>query len=400
MFLIDWQTVATDAALDRLRTLAGTGNEPSNETLRPIVAATLAHAGGLPVSDTEWSAADCTSACTRLLHEATGAALRRRYAATRALPGCDLGPGGAGLDRLLAGQERIAVNRASEHELLPLPVLGPVTAARTIESRRHGGRFGAPADIAARVTGVNASGAERLSLMLDFSEHAVAKPYTGDFDADFGNLLQRQSSDSAADRLLDTVEMLAAMTAGDPHPYTRLGRRRTDLPQPSAKLPAGVKADSVEILEDESYLPRMQALLTKASDRIDVAMFFMSLIGDKHPNRKLLALLADAHGAGRAVRVLLDRDSEDDPYGSRTINAPAIAFLKDQGVPVRTDTTDNLLHSKFVVIDGKLSVIGSHNWTSGSYFRYHDTSLAIGSADFAQGLKVRFDTLWDAGVEP
>lgn len=69
-------------------------------------------------------------------------------------------------------------------------------------------------------------------------------------------------------------------------------------------------------------------------------------------------------------------------------------------MPVRTDTTENLLHSKFVVIDGTRAVVGSHNWTSGSYFRYHDTSLAVDGEDFAGSLKARFDALWQAGSEP
>ncbi len=400
MFLVDWQTIATDDALDRLRNLAGSGDQPSNQALRPIVSAVLASAGGLPVSPSEWSKAECTSACVRLLHEATGAILRRRYGARSALPGCDLAAGGAGLDRLLTLKERVPVNRASEAALEPLPVLGPVTAGRSIESRRREGAFGAPADIAERVVGVNTSGAERLSLMLDFSEHAVSASYDGDFDADFGRLLKRQSAGDAAGRLLDALETLASFTASEPHPFTRLGKQRADLPQPADSLPADAPAKSVEILEDESYLPRIEALLGGATKSIDVAMFFMSLTSAQHPTNRLLKQLADAHDNGRTVRVLLDRDSDDDPYGSRTINAPAITFLKNSGVPVRTDTTDNLLHSKFVVIDGAQAVVGSHNWTSGSYFRYHDTSLAIDSEGFAGALKARFDKLWQAGTEP
>ncbi|MEO0997672.1 MAG: phospholipase D-like domain-containing protein, partial [Pseudomonadota bacterium] len=147
-----------------------------------------------------------------------------------------------------------------------------------------------------------------------------------------------------------------------------------------------------------AYFPRLKALLGAAPGRIDVAMFFVSLTGPTHPSGELLALLADAHDAGRAVRVLVDRDGDDDPYGSRIINAAAIEFLAERGVPVRTDSAENLLHSKFVVIDERLAVLGSHNWTAGSYFRYHDTSVAIDSAEFAATLGERFQTLWDNGV--
>ncbi len=398
MYSIDWQTVVTDDALAKLRSVAGSGDKPNDDTLRPAVAAILGHAGGLPVSDSDWSAADCTGACLRLLHDATGATLSRRYGFTTTLPGCDLGPAGAGLDRRLVATKRVAVNRAGEQALLPLPVLGPITATRAVESRRRGGPFAAPRDLAARVAGVNASGAERLSLVLEFSGRPTPPPYTGDFAQDFGLLLAQQPFDDAAARLAGAIEALAAVAAGNPHPFTRAGRRRRDLPAPVTALPDPAATQHIEILEDRDYFPRLKTLLGAAAKSIDVAMFFVSLTSPTHPSAELLGLLADAHDAGRAVRVLVDHDGDDDPYGSRVINAAAIAFLKDRGVPVRTDSAENLLHSKFVLIDERLAVLGSHNWTAGSYFRYHDTSVAIDSVEFAATLGERFHGLWDGGA--
>ena len=75
----------------------------------------------------------------------------------------------------------------------------------------------------------------------------------------------------------------------------------------------------------------------------------------------------------------VDRDRDDDPYRSTVINAAAVAWLRDAGVAVRQDATETLLHSKFVVIDADLTLIGSHNWTAGSYFRFDDLTLAIRS---------------------
>jgi len=85
---------------------------------------------------------------------------------------------------------------------------------------------------------------------------------------------------------------------------------------------------------------------------------------------------------------------EDDPYGSRIINQNAIAFLRKHGVEAKTDRIDQLLHSTFVVIDGSLSVIGSHNWTAGSYFKYHDTSIALQNSYFASEMHQWFDAMW------
>ncbi len=182
--------------------------------------------------------------------------------------------------------------------------------------------------------------------------------------------------------------------AVEPHPAT--GARTGEPTCPLAARPRFGPA-IVELLEDAAYYDWLQELLSSATTSIDVAMFFIAFPVDTHPSKALLEQLADQHDAGLAVRVLVDRDDEDDPYGSRVINTAAIEFLKGRGVAVRTDTQDNLLHSKFVVLDGDKSVIGSHNWTAGSYFRYHDTSVAISGSDFTANLKSRFETLWSEG---
>jgi phosphatidylserine/phosphatidylglycerophosphate/cardiolipin synthase-like enzyme len=101
-----------------------------------------------------------------------------------------------------------------------------------------------------------------------------------------------------------------------------------------------------------------------------------------------------------AVRVLTDSDRVEDPYLSTVINGPAIAVLRGAGVPVRVDTPEALLHSKFLVIDDDLAVVGSHNWSAGSYFTFDDLSLALRSAALAAELAARFDGLWAGGVPP
>ena len=60
----------------------------------------------------------------------------------------------------------------------------------------------------------------------------------------------------------------------------------------------------------------------------------------------------------------------------------------------RTDKASRLLHSKFLVIDQRLCVVGSHNWSAGSYFNFDDLTLAIASTSLADALRTRFDALW------
>jgi len=94
------------------------------------------------------------------------------------------------------------------------------------------------------------------------------------------------------------------------------------------------------------------------------------------------------------VRVLLDRDRSTDPYMSLAINQAANDHLDAHGVPCRFDAADVLLHSKFLVIDGRISILGSHNWSAGSFFGFDDLSLVVESPEFAGYLTGRFDHRW------
>jgi phosphatidylserine/phosphatidylglycerophosphate/cardiolipin synthase-like enzyme len=104
--------------------------------------------------------------------------------------------------------------------------------------------------------------------------------------------------------------------------------------------------------------------------------------------------LARAHEAGIQVRILLDRDRATDPYRSTVINANAKAYPETHGVSCKFDREDRLLHSKYVLVDEDLVVLGSHNWSAGSYFLMDDLSVAVRSESLVQALRARFDTLW------
>ena len=98
------------------------------------------------------------------------------------------------------------------------------------------------------------------------------------------------------------------------------------------------------------------------------------------------------------MRVLVDSDRAEDPYLSTVINHAAIIELSAHGIPVRTDAPNELLHSKVVIVD-EVVLIGSHNWTAGSYFAFDDLTLAIRSSALAEDQLARFDALWNVAVD-
>jgi phosphatidylserine/phosphatidylglycerophosphate/cardiolipin synthase-like enzyme len=217
----------------------------------------------------------------------------------------------------------------------------------------------------------------------------------GDPDGAWATLLARRPDGSPLARLEAALELLLARAHAGPDP--------APLPFPEGTLdppaPAFAPVAGIDVLA-RRYHAAVGELIAGAGSRVDVCMFHVALPSPAHPTRQLLDQLVAAHGRGVAVRVLTDSDRTEDPYLSTVINGPAIAVLRDAGVPVRVDTPEALLHSKFLVIDDDLAVVGSHNWSAGSYFTFDDLSLVLRTTGLAGELRARFDGLWAAGVAP
>jgi len=145
------------------------------------------------------------------------------------------------------------------------------------------------------------------------------------------------------------------------------------------------------------YYTRLPRLIGQARIRIDVCMFHIAMPGEKHPTARVLKALGNARRRGVTVRVLVDRDRERDPYLSTIINRPAIDRLQRDRIAVRVDDSDKLLHSKVIVVDDRTVVLGSHNWTAGSYFGFDDLSFLISSEKVCRQQRRRFNELWRRG---
>jgi competence ComEA-like helix-hairpin-helix protein len=163
----------------------------------------------------------------------------------------------------------------------------------------------------------------------------------------------------------------------------------------------GIKGNEIQAVEcgallyDGQYLPFLSGLFKRATESISVMMFFMRYEdGTKYIANTLVEALITNHKRGLDVRVILDKDAEDDVAKSRLINEPAFQALRRNNVPVLYDREDLMTHSKLVVVDGKHVVVGSHNWTGGSLWAYNDTSIYLESRELAQIYQNFFDKSW------
>jgi competence ComEA-like helix-hairpin-helix protein len=396
MFKFDWSEFVTPSLLAKLAELAGVNDlgADQREVSRRLTSI-LRSTGGLPICEIPFGESERLAIALKLLSEAVN-----RYfllaGFERSEPGYYLRKTGGELFEFeIVRTPLVDINTASVQQLEKLPAIGKKIADAIVDERIQNGCFESLESLAQRVNGIGQGAANTLKNAVKFSAPGrgaiTTLDFGSEFEANFKALLQLFASENRIGSLLRLLDALAAAAAAHPHPQTQSNQIRRDL------LPQRLDLEEVSwlgVLTDGDYYRSLPGLLAGAAVSIFVAMFHMALPEESHPTRKILDELIRAHQRGVVVRVLLDNDRPSDPYRSTVINTPAKTYLEEKGVAVKFDDEQVLLHSKFVVIDSQICVIGSHNWSAGSFFNFDDVSIALSSAKIGAELVNRFDQLW------
>ncbi len=100
----------------------------------------------------------------------------------------------------------------------------------------------------------------------------------------------------------------------------------------------------------EFSIDRFCDVLRSSRRSLDISIFSFS-------DDQIANIVEDAHNRGVAVRLMSDNKTVSD-QGSD------VARLAKIGIPVKVDTLEGHMHNKFVVIDGRVTMSGSFNWTT------------------------------------
>ena len=128
--------------------------------------------------------------------------------------------------------------------------------------------------------------------------------------------------------------------------------------------------------------------IQSAKHYVYVAMFCFT-------SRPLAEALAKAKQRGVDVKVIIDKGTAR----SRRCVGP---MLEADGIPVRykRGSGDGLMHDKYAIIDGKVVLAGSFNWTKSAEYRNDENLLIIYSKSLAHHYLNNFKRLWSlAGLE-
>ena len=153
--------------------------------------------------------------------------------------------------------------------------------------------------------------------------------------------------------------------------------------QTGQSIPSEVQSSSLYL----TFSPKGDAedaiigLIQSANQTIDVEMYIFT-------NSNLANALIDAKKRGIAVRVILGSVEGEDITNLITI-------LEANGIEPRDATPlYKTMHSKIMIVDGKLVLIGSHNWSQSAMFSNREVSVVISDSQIALQLEEIFNSDW------
>jgi phosphatidylserine/phosphatidylglycerophosphate/cardiolipin synthase-like enzyme len=102
--------------------------------------------------------------------------------------------------------------------------------------------------------------------------------------------------------------------------------------------------------------------------------------------------LADAHKRGVKVQVILDKSVRTEKYSSAT-------FLKNAGIPIVIDDKYTIAHNKVIVIDNRMVITGSFNFTKEAEESNAENLLVIRDSALAEKYANNWREHWAHSVQ-
>jgi len=120
--------------------------------------------------------------------------------------------------------------------------------------------------------------------------------------------------------------------------------------------------------------------INQAEAFINIAMYIFT-------DREIALPLMDAQKRGVKVRVYLDRSQIESTYSISRL-------LVQKGIKVRISTNNYIMHHKFAIIDNRLLLTGSYNWTFSANNRNDENLMIIDDPEIIKIFQNQFVNLW------
>ena len=103
--------------------------------------------------------------------------------------------------------------------------------------------------------------------------------------------------------------------------------------------------------------------------------------------------LLDAYRRGIKVKVIADHKGNSNQY-------TAVNFLANHGISIRLNSNYNIMHNKFMVIDGKHVQLGSFNYSASAVDKNAENVLLLRNVEeIAKRYTEEWNRLWNEGID-
>jgi len=132
--------------------------------------------------------------------------------------------------------------------------------------------------------------------------------------------------------------------------------------------------------------------IDEAQESIDVAMYAFT-------NRELAWALVKAQQKGIDVRVLLDgKFSSSCKYCKKRFLCRRNVEVRLYRSPLKGEGAGGIMHHKFAIVDHRILILGSYNWTASAERRNCENLLIITQfPELIETFQKEFDRLWQKG---
>ncbi len=142
------------------------------------------------------------------------------------------------------------------------------------------------------------------------------------------------------------------------------------------------------------YYPAVKEIIDNAEKSIAISMYIIKLDenNEKSLIYKLCNSLVEAKKRGVDVKIILDQNidfvqaDKDHDWDIEGKNESAYKYFKNNGIDVFYDDKTIFTHSKALVVDEEIVIVGSTNWSQSALTKNNENSVLIKSPELAKSI--------------
>jgi len=150
----------------------------------------------------------------------------------------------------------------------------------------------------------------------------------------------------------------------------------------------------IPVVNDE-YADVLLKEINNAKKSIHIVMYSSKFYETNNSVRQIEDALITAKKRGVDVKIILDQSKWSGQITSVSKNNEVVKeYLEQNGIKVKFDSMKKTTHVKMIIIDKKIVLIGSTNWTYSALERNNEANVLIKDEGIAKYFTNYFNFLW------